>query len=111
MPAMVKAQRGEIWQTDMGIAGKVRPCLLLTDYPEDDELALVTVVPHTTSLRENRWELALPKAFLKDGAFHFQQIQSVSVARLMRRLGKLTEPRRGSLGNIQEKDPPAAGRA
>ena len=92
MPTMDKAQRGEIWQTDIGIAGKVRPCLLLTDYPEDDELALVTVVPHTTSLRGNRWELPLPKPVLKDGAFHFQQIQSVSVARLMRRLGKLTEP-------------------
>ena len=24
----------------MGIAGKVRPCLLLTDYPANDELAL-----------------------------------------------------------------------
>jgi hypothetical protein len=29
----------------MGIAGKVRPCLLLTDYPADDELALITVLP------------------------------------------------------------------
>ena len=30
---MPKPSRGEVWQTDMGIAGKVRPCLLLTDYP------------------------------------------------------------------------------
>jgi mRNA interferase MazF len=75
----------------MGIAGKVRPCLLLTDYPADDELALITIVPHTTALRGNRWELAISKSFLKPGAFHFQQIQSVSVAYLMRRLGTLTE--------------------
>jgi hypothetical protein len=34
-----KPNRGEVWQTDMGIAGKVRPCLLLTEYPVDDELA------------------------------------------------------------------------
>jgi len=88
---MDKARKGEVWQTDMGIAGKVRPCLLLTDYPADDELAMVTVVPHTTALRENRWELALAKSFLKSGAFHFQQVQSVSVARLMRRMGKLTD--------------------
>ena len=84
----------------MGIAGKIRPCLLVTDYPEDDELALVTVVPHTTSLRENRWELPLTKPFLKEGAFHFQQIQSVSVARLMRRLGKLTEPEMGLVAKM-----------
>jgi len=84
----------------MGIAGKIRPCLLVTDYPEDDELALVTVVPHTTSLRGNRWELPMPKPFLKEGAFHFQQIQSVSVARLMRRLGKLTEPEMGLVAKM-----------
>jgi mRNA interferase MazF len=75
----------------MGIAGKVRPCLLLTDHPSEEELALVTVVPHTTALRGNRWEVALPKPFLKPGAFHLQQIQSLSVARLVRRLGSLTQ--------------------
>ena len=46
---MAKAQRGEVWMVDMGIAGKVRPWLMLTDYPADDELAMVTVLPHTTA--------------------------------------------------------------
>ena len=88
---MSAPRRGEVWLTDMGIAGKVRPCLLLTDHPSEDELALITVVPHTTALRGNRWEVALPKPFLKPGAFHLQQVQSLSVARLVRRLGSLTE--------------------
>jgi len=35
------AQQGEIWTVDLGMAAKVRPCLLLTDFPEDDELALI----------------------------------------------------------------------
>ena len=82
--------RGEIWQVDMGIAGKVRPCLLLTDYPANDELALVTVLPHTTALRGNEWEVAIPKPFLKEGAFHIQQVQSISLPKLMRRFGSLT---------------------
>jgi len=86
---MLKPSRGEVWQTDMGIAGKVRPCLLLTDYPTDDELALVTVIPHTTALRGNRWEVAIPKSFLQPGAFHLQQLQTVSLVRLLRRLGAL----------------------
>lgn len=90
MRQMLRPQVGEIWQVDLGIAGKVRPCLLLTDYPTDDELALVTVLPHTTAVRGNKWEIAIPKPFLKPGAFHLQQIQSVSVARLMRRLGILS---------------------
>jgi mRNA interferase MazF len=68
---------GEIWQVDLGMAGKVRPCLVLTGFPNEDELALVTIVPHTTALRGNRWEVRIPKPFLKDGAFHVQQIQSV----------------------------------
>ena len=75
---------------DLGMVAKVRPCLLLTDYPADDELALITVLPHTTALRGNRRELAIPKPFLKPGAFHLQQVQSVSVSRLERRLGLLT---------------------
>ena len=84
------ARAGEVWVVDLGMVAKVRPCLLLTDYPADDELALVTVLPHTTALRGNRWELPLPKHFLKPGAFHLQQVQSVSIARLDRRLVFLT---------------------
>lgn len=91
MRQILRPQVGEIWQVDLGIAGKIRPCLLLTDYPTDDELALVTVLPHTTAVRGNKWEIAVPKPFLKAGAFHLQQIQSVSVARLMRRLGVLSD--------------------
>ncbi len=87
---MRDARQGETWMVDMGMAAKVRPCLLLTNFPADDELALITVLPHTTSVRGNRWELSIPKPFLKEGAFHFQQIQSVSVARLMRKLGVMT---------------------
>jgi hypothetical protein len=51
---------------------------------------LVVPLPHTTALRGNRWEPSIPKLFLKPGAFHLQQVQSVSVARLERRLVALT---------------------
>jgi mRNA interferase MazF len=88
MPAI---NSGEVWLVDFGLAAKVRPALLLTDNPGDDELDLVTVLLHTTSLRGNRWELSIPKPFLKPGAFHFQQVQSVSTVKLERRLGALTE--------------------
>ena len=85
-----QARRGEVWQSDLGMVAKVRPCLLLTDAPEDDELALVTVVHHTTSTKGNYWELEIRKPFLKEGAFHFQQINTIQTVRLMRRLGTLT---------------------
>jgi mRNA interferase MazF len=82
--------RGEVWMVDFGIAAKVRPTLLLTGDPADDELDIVTVLLHTTALRGNRWELSISKPFLKHGAFHLQQIQTVSTVKLERRLGALT---------------------
>jgi len=85
------ARRGEIWMTDLGIAAKARPCLLLTDFPAAEELALITIVPHTTALRGNRWEIVLPLNYLRAGAFHLQQIQSVPITTLMRRLGVLSD--------------------
>jgi mRNA-degrading endonuclease toxin of MazEF toxin-antitoxin module len=35
-------------------------------------------------------EINIPKPFLKEGAFHLQQINSISTLKLMRRLGELT---------------------
>ena len=81
---------GEVWVIDFGMAAKVRPALLLTGEPGDDELDLVTVVLHTTALRGNRWELNIPKPFLKPGVFHLQQVQTISAVKLERRLGALT---------------------
>ena len=82
---------GEVWLTDFGMMAKVRPALLLTGTPADDELDIVTVLLHTTALRGNPWELSIPKPFLKPGAFHLQQVQTVSTVTLERRLGALTE--------------------
>jgi mRNA interferase MazF len=87
---MAVIRRGEIWVIDFGLAAKVRPALLLTGSPADDELDLVTVLLHTTALRGNQWELAISKPFLKPGAFHLQQLQTISTAKLERRLGTLT---------------------
>ncbi|EEF61734.1 type II toxin-antitoxin system PemK/MazF family toxin [Pedosphaera parvula] len=86
---MPVVRRSEVWIVDFGLAAKVRPALLLTDNPADDELDLVTVLLHTTALRGNRWELSIPKPFLKPGAFHLQQIQTISTIKLERRLGTL----------------------
>jgi mRNA interferase MazF len=81
---------GEVWRVDFGLAAKVRPALILSDYPADDELALLVVVPHTTAIRGNRWELCIPKPFLKPGVFHLQQIRPLPLVRFDARLGALT---------------------
>jgi mRNA interferase MazF len=65
MPAV---NPGDVWMTDFGMTAKVRPALLLTGNPSPDELDLVTVLLHTTALRGNRWELNIPKPFLRPEA-------------------------------------------
>ena len=43
---MPKPVPGEIWRVDLGLTAKVRPCLVMSDYPAEEELALVLVIPH-----------------------------------------------------------------
>jgi len=83
-------QRGEVWLVDLGLAAKVRPCLVLSIPPADVDRALVTLVPHTTSLRESRFEVPLPVHFLRLGGFDAQSLVTVPFAKLIRALGKLT---------------------
>jgi mRNA interferase MazF len=63
------ANRGEVWLADLGIAAKTRPCLVVSVPPELSDRALVALVPHTTSVRGTRFEVAIPKRYLKEGAF------------------------------------------
>ena len=86
---MKRTLPGEVWLVDFGMAAKIRPALILSDFPADDELALILVIPHTTAVRGNRWELSIPKPFLKPGAFHLQQIQPMVLPRFEARIGSL----------------------
>ena len=74
--------------------------MVLGDYPKEDELTLVILVPHTTAVRNNRWEVSIPKQFLKTGVFHLQQLQSVPIVRLQRKIGQLTDE---ELGRVRSK--------
>ena len=71
------------------LAAKVRPCLVLSVEPESRDRVLVTLVPHTTSTRETRFEISVPKPFLKSGAFDVQGLVTVAPQRLIRKLGFL----------------------
>ena len=50
---------GEIWLADLGLAAKVRPCLVLSVPVAEQDRALVTAVAHTTSPRGSRFEVAI----------------------------------------------------
>ena len=86
---MSKAQRGEVWIVDLGLAAKVRPCLVLSVPASDEERSLVTVVAHTTSPRGGRFEIDVPTRFLKTGVFDAQNLVTIPDAKLIRRVGIL----------------------
>jgi len=81
--------RGEVWLADLGMAAKIRPCLVLSIGPDPQDRALIALVPHTTSVRGTRFEVVVPKAFLKAGAFDAQGLVTVAPPRLIRKLGTL----------------------
>jgi mRNA interferase MazF len=86
---MSRAKRGEVWIIDLGLAAKVRPCLVLSVPFNDEERSLVTAVAHTTSPRGGRFEIAVRPLFLKSGVFDAQNLVTVPEARLIRTVGTL----------------------
>jgi mRNA interferase MazF len=69
----------------------------------DSDRALVTLVPHTTSVRGSQFEVVVPARFLKPGAFDAQGLVTVPHARLVRPIG--------TLASIQLQDVEVAVRA
>lgn len=87
---MNRPERGEVWMVDLGLAAKVRPCLVLSIPIADEDRALVTLVPHTTSSRGSRFEVDAKVKFLRQGVFDAQNIITIPRSNLMRKLGKLS---------------------
>jgi mRNA interferase MazF len=81
--------RGEVWLFDLGMAEKVRPALVISAAFADADRALVTIVPHTTSLRGSQFEIPIDVPFLKPGAFMVQGVSTYPRVRAIRKLGVL----------------------
>jgi len=83
-------KRGEIWQADLGYSGKIRPVLVLSIGYTDEERAIVTYVPRTTSDWEgSRFDIPHKARGMKDGAFAAQLIGSIPRAKYIRRIGQI----------------------
>lgn len=80
---------GEVWLLDLGMAAKVRPALIVSVGSGDTDRSLITVVPHTTALRGSQYEIVVPVAFLKPGAFLLQNVATYPTVRAIRKLGVL----------------------
>jgi mRNA interferase MazF len=87
---MSSPERGDIWLVDLGYAAKVRPCLVISIPVVDEDRALTTLIPHTTSMRGSRFEVNVNVRFLREGVFDIQNIITIPHAKLLRKLGSLS---------------------
>jgi mRNA interferase MazF len=84
---MPDARRGEIWLIDLGYVAKTRPSVVVSVGFADDERAIVTFVPRTTSLRGTPYEVPHVARGFEPGAFDAQGISGVPSVKLIRKLG------------------------
>lgn len=56
---MSQPRRGEVWLVDLGMVAKVRPAPVISAPATDINRALVTLIPHTTSVRASHFEAAV----------------------------------------------------
>ena len=89
---MPNARRSEVWLVDLGMTAKVRPAVIFNTAFRDDERALFAIVPHTTTLRGGRFEVAVNVPWLEVGAFDVQGLRHIPGSVLVRRLGTLSQP-------------------
>ena len=82
-------KRGDIWLVDLGLAQKIRPAVILSVAYLEDERALITYVPRTTSLRATRFEVEHRSGGFDPGAFDAQSIGTMPAAKLVRRISAL----------------------
>jgi mRNA interferase MazF len=71
------------------MAEKVRPALVLSTAFGDTDRKLITVVPHTTTLRGSPFEVSISVPFLKAGGFLVQAVSTYPEVRAIRKLGAL----------------------
>jgi len=85
-----RVMRGEIWMVDLGLAAKARPAVILSEF-RDDEKAVVTYVARSTQQRGGRFEVEHHAPHFSPGVFDAQNIGTVPVAKLIRRLDRLPD--------------------
>jgi len=82
---------GEVWLADLGIAGKVRPVVIVSREDSNPPRQLVLYVPLTTQDRGTAYEVAIGKLRFLDQVCvaNVQGLGSLPISRLERRLGVL----------------------
>jgi mRNA interferase MazF len=84
---------GDVNVVNLGLAGKIRPAVVLSRYDPDRPLALVSIAAVTSQHRGSRYEISLgrPSFLREDSWVNFQSVAPIDHHELGRKLGKLTD--------------------
>ena len=90
---MIRFDRGDVVIVDLGMAAKVRPCVVVSVRRPDVERAMSVVVPMTTEIRGGECEVPFPKpAWLKqESVVNVLGIAGVDNTKITRRLASFPE--------------------
>jgi mRNA interferase MazF len=58
---MIPPKPGEVYWVDLGIAGKIRPLIIVSREDPDAERALAVCIPLTTTIRGGKYEVPIPR--------------------------------------------------
>ncbi len=85
---MIKFDRGDVVIVDLGMAARVRPCVVVSIRRPDARRAMSVVVPLTTEIRGGECEVPFPKpVWLKqESVVNVLGIAGVDNARITRRV-------------------------
>ncbi len=71
-------KRSEIWTIDLGIAAKLRPCLIISIPFKSSEYSLIAYVPITKQQRDSRFLLPVPTTIKSvEGFFNIQGLGAI----------------------------------
>jgi len=85
---MTSFSRGDVVIVDLGMAAKVRPCVVVSISQPDRQRNMAVVVPMTTEIRGGECEIPFPKpAWLRqESVVNMLGIAGVDTAKIERRL-------------------------
>ena len=84
---------------DLGMTAKTRPVVVVSVEYGDADRAIVTVVPHTTEIRQSPFEIPVKAPFLRPGAFLVQGVSTYPKAWAVRKLGALQPAQMEAVAN------------
>src|SRR5262245_40252483 len=85
---------GEVYLVDLGLAGKVRPVVIVSREDPNAPRALSITVPLTTQNRESRYEVLMPRVpWLRHQSIaNVQAMAAYEHHELLQRRGRFDEP-------------------